>query len=360
MPVTNPYAKKKQTAPVVLPPSNGSRADIPAKPRASDGPPAIPSVLESTTFSQAFDEFDPDAGFGEEEKRAQLAFEEEVDPGEASSFDNGITARDHHSMLSTHVLHISQKQKGNPVLQHIRNVPHKFSPMVPDYIFAPTRCALYLSLRYHNLHPNYIHRRIAELKNDFEFRMLLCYVDLEDNTNPILFLNDLCVQNNLTLILAWSEQEAARYLETVKAFDGKDLSMIQKREFTNHIDKVSHTLSSVRSVNKTDAGQLLNQVGDSNLLHSSVLTVLNLHTCLQFGTFKNIVNASLDELSVCPGIGPKKVKRLHDAFHRPFNSEMKKRRVALGDKKEQSKGKDDSTGTEDSKGCKDSATASEV
>lgn len=277
MPVTNPYAKKKQTtAPVVLPPSNGLRPAIAATAASShkshascntsDGPPVIPSVLDSTTFSQAFDAFDPDSGFGEEEKRAQLAFEEEVDPndnGDGSSFDNGITARDHHSMLSTHVLHISQKQKGNPVLQHIRNVPHKFSPMVPDYIFAPTRCALYLSLRYHNLHPNYIHRRIAELRNDFEFRMLLCHVDLDDNTNPILFLNDLCVQNNLTLVLAWSEQEAARYLETVKAFDGKDLSMIQKREFTNHIDKISHALGSVRSVNKTDASQLLNQVGEA-------------------------------------------------------------------------------------------------
>ncbi|EJK59580.1 hypothetical protein THAOC_20175 [Thalassiosira oceanica] len=321
MPVTNPYAKKKQTtAPVVLPTSNGSRPAISAKPHASNGPPVIPSVLESTTFSQAFNEFDPDAGFGEEEKRAQLAFEEEVDPNNIGEDSSGITARDHHSMLSAHVLHISQKQKGNPVLLHIRNVPHKFSPMVPDYIFAPTR--------------------IAELKNDFEFRMLLCLVDLEDNTNPILFLNDLSVQNNLTLILAWSEQEAARYLETVKAFDGKDLSMIQKREFTNHIDKVSHALSSVRSVNKTDAGQLLNQ----------------------FGTFKSVVNASLDELSVCPGIGPKKVARLHDAFHRPFNSEMKKR-AASGDKKaaEQSKGKDDSTtGTGDAKRSKYSAAASEV
>ena len=36
--------------------------------------------------------------------------------------------------------------------------------------------------------------------------------------------------------------------------------------------------------------------------------------------------ASLEELSICPGIGVKKVRRLHDAFHRPFSREFSKRR----------------------------------
>ncbi|EED91661.1 predicted protein, partial [Thalassiosira pseudonana CCMP1335] len=191
----------------------------------------------------------------------------------------------------------STRQRGNPILAHIRNVPYQFSPMVPDYIFATTRCALYLSLRYHNLHPNYIHRRIAELKSDFELRVLLCHVDLDDNASVLLFLNDLCVQNNLTLILAWSEEEAARYVETFKAFEGKDASLIQKKEHTNYIDQISHVLGSVRSVNKTDSSQLLSQ----------------------FGTWKNLVGASVEELSVCPGVGVKKVRRLYEAFHRPFS-----------------------------------------
>ena len=183
--------------------------------------------------------------------------------------------------------------------------------MTPDYIMATTRCALYLSLRYHNLHPNYVHRRIAELKSDFEYRMLLVYVDIEDNTSPLLFVNDLCVQNNLTLILAWSEEEAARYLETVRAFDGKDDAMLRKREHTAHIDQVVEALK--KCVNQTDSKHLL----------------------AQFGCWKNLVGASADELSVCPGVGPIKVRRLYEAFHRPFSSmEMKKRRKEKKEKED--------------------------
>merc|ERR1712194_107068 len=189
-----------------------------------------------------------------------------------------------------------------PLIPHIRNVPHKFSTIVPDYIFAPTRCALFLSLRYHKLHPNYIHRRVAELKSDFEYRMLLCYVDIDDNTSPLLFLNDLCVQNNLSLILAWSEEEAARYLETVKAFDGRDATMIKKNHLTTHIEQATHALRGARSVNKTDALQLLTQ----------------------FGSWHRLANASVEELSICPGLGPKKVKRLREVFHRPFSAASKR------------------------------------
>ena len=292
----NPYNKPKKRTQERI-----SMEQLPPPTRRFSPPPAD----KSTTFSQAFGGEDPDAKFGEEELAQQRAFDESLtSTAETSSSTetnnnsiNGITPRDNHTILQPHVLHISTRQQGNPIISHIRNVPFKLSTMVPDYIMSPLRCALFLSLRYHNLHPNYIHRRIAELKSDFEYRMLLCYVDIEDNTSPLLFLNDLCVQNNLTLILAWSEEEAARYLETVKAFDGKDASLIQKREHTEHIDQVHHALNSARSVNKTDASQLLNQ----------------------FGCWRNLVQASADELSVCPGVGPKKVRRLFEAFHRPFS-----------------------------------------
>lgn len=269
--------------------------------------PPPPTVNEFTTFSQAFGNVDPDSEIVGEEQKQQLAFDRSI----ASSADNdsytntGVTPRDNQAMLQPHILHISTRQRGNPIIEHIRNVPYKFSELVPDYIMAATRCALFLSLRYHNLHPNYIHRRVAELKSDFEYRMLLCLVDIEDSAASILFLNDLCVQNNLTLILAWSEEEAARYLETVRAFDGKDPTpVIGKHEPKTHIEKIIRALGSVPSVNKSDASQLLTQ----------------------FGCFRNLVNASIDELSLCPGIGPKKVRRLHEAFHRPFTKDNKKKR----------------------------------
>jgi DNA excision repair protein ERCC-1 len=336
--IHNPYAKKPSSlaASVAPLPVGNPYARVVAREDTQQQPPPTkrpspPPVNEFTTFSQAFGNEDPDANFGEEDRAQQFVFDQEISSHNSSNTNNdtnlgnnlGITPRDHQTYLQPHTLHISTRQRGNPIIEHIRNVPFKYSTMVPDYIMSPTRCALFLSLRYHNLHPNYIHRRIAELRSDFEYRMLLCHVDLEDNATPILFLNDTCVQNNLTLILAWSEEEAARYLETVKAFDGKDPNtVIGKHEPKTHIEKVVHALCSVPSVNKTDASQLLNQ----------------------FGTFQRLATASVDEIGVCPGIGPKKVRRLFEAFHRPFSEESVKRRKER-DKVELEEGQEDQVKT---------------
>ena len=110
-------------------------------------------------------------------------------------------------------------------------------------------------------------------------------------------------------------------METFRAFDGKDASSIQKREHTNYIDQVSHVLGSVRSVNKTDSVQLISQ----------------------FGCWKNLVSASLEELSVCPGVGVKKVKRMAEAFRMPFSKEARKRRKmkAMEKEKEQNEGNEE-------------------
>jgi hypothetical protein len=44
---------------------------------------------------------------------------------------------------------VSKKQKGNTLLQHIRNVPWEYADIVPDYIMGSTQktCALFLSAR---------------------------------------------------------------------------------------------------------------------------------------------------------------------------------------------------------------------
>ena len=44
-------------------------------------------------------------------------------------------------------------QRGNPLLKSIRNVPWEYGDIVPDYVMGHTCCALFLSLRYHNLNP---------------------------------------------------------------------------------------------------------------------------------------------------------------------------------------------------------------
>ena len=40
--------------------------------------------------------------------------------------------------------------------------------------------------------------------------------------------------------------------------------------------------------------------------------------CAIVGSFKNIVTSSMEELVLCPGLGPIKVRNLHDVFNAPL------------------------------------------
>ena len=171
--VFNPYAKKKSTTSASAPaPATGnnrtksvhtnitasnpyskfkhSQQQTQQQPQRRVPPPP---VNVSTTFSQTFGDADPDAHFCEEERAQHVAFGETLASTTNSSNDesisnstNDIILRDHHTMLQPHILHISTRQRENPMIAHIRNVPYQYSTMVPDYIFAPTQCALFLSL----------------------------------------------------------------------------------------------------------------------------------------------------------------------------------------------------------------------
>jgi len=319
-PISNPYAKKAtnsaQSGVSAPPPRNPTHQQNPSRPppaaatgvgrtnnsnrnAAFSSIPHIP-VPRATTFSQAFESME-DSGSSDSQQQQQQQGQQS-----ASIPQPNMSERDHHVLLQQpHVLYASTKQRGNGVLDYIRNVPVQYHTMVPDYIFSSTGAALFLSIRYHNLYPEYIYRRIAALGKDFTLRVLLVLVDVDDNAAVLLHLNKAAVTHNLTLVLAWSEEEAARYLETYKALDGKDSSVIQKAKDSTHLaDQVTDVLTVVKGVNKTDA--------------ASVLT--------QFGSVAAAMAASPDELGLISGLGEVKVKRLHNAFHKPFSSKAARER----------------------------------
>jgi DNA repair protein Rad10 len=79
---------------------------------------------------------------------------------------------------------VSRRQEGNPVLRHVRNVRWQvlsvscasmrtadsralpqYADIVPDYILGNGTAALYISLRYHLLKPEYLFHRIRELRS---------------------------------------------------------------------------------------------------------------------------------------------------------------------------------------------------
>ena len=100
-------------------------------------------------------------------------------------------------------------------------------------------------------------------------------------------------------------QECARYLETYKSYETKPADAIQGRTDEDYLSRLNSALTTVRGVNKTD--------------------VLTLGATLKTAT--SIMKASIEQLAACPGLGPTKVKRLHDTFHEPFRKVVRQQRL---------------------------------
>ncbi|XP_073444396.1 DNA excision repair protein ERCC-1 [Dendrobates tinctorius] len=191
---------------------------------------------------------------------------------------------------------VSPRQRGNPLLKHVRNIPWEFGEIVPDYLLGETCCAFFLSLRYHNLNPEYIHTRLRSLGQSYALRVLLVLVDVKDPHFTLKELAKICILSDCTLVLSWSPEEAARYLETYKCYEQKPADVLKERTESDFMSRITDCLTTVKSVNKTDSCTLLTT----------------------FGTLANLANASREDLSFCPGLGPQKAKRLFDALHEPF------------------------------------------
>ena len=108
-------------------------------------------------------------------------------------------------------------------------------------------------------------------------------------------LTRLSLRCDLTLMLAWSADEAGRILDTYKAYEHKSADMIKEQQAGGALAQVTDALTSIRSVNKTDAAALLTA----------------------FGSLAQIIRATEEELALCPGIGPGKAKRLYEVLHMP-------------------------------------------
>ncbi|XP_058715990.1 DNA excision repair protein ERCC-1 isoform X4 [Poecile atricapillus] len=167
---------------------------------------------------------------------------------------------------------VSPRQRGNPVLRFIRNVPWEFGDVVPDYVLGQSSCALFLSLRYHQLHPEYIHERLRALGRSFSLQVLLLQVDVRDPLQALQDLARICLLSDCTLLLAWSAEESGRYLETFKCYEQKPPDLLRERV---EPDFLSRSLAAVAA-------------------------------------------ASPQDLSLCPGVGPQKARRLFDVLHQPF------------------------------------------
>ncbi|XP_076175376.1 DNA excision repair protein Ercc1 isoform X2 [Ptiloglossa arizonensis] len=201
-----------------------------------------------------------------------------------------------HDSSKFNTLLVNLKQKGNPLLKYVSSVPWEFSEIVPDYVMGKTSCALFLSIRYHQLNPDYIHERLKALGNMYNLRVLLVQVDVADPHHALKHLTRVCILADLTLMLAWNAEDAGKIIETYKAYENKPPDAIMDRSDTAPYQKLVSALTTIRSVNKTDATTLLST----------------------YETLSELIKTKPGKLSLCPGIGLQKAERIHKTLHEPF------------------------------------------
>lgn len=214
-------------------------------------------------------------------------------------------------------IQVSNSQKGNPLLTNslMKTVPWSYdSSILSDYYINPCLQFLFLSLKYHKLHPEYIWQRLRKMNkgstlvstiNDNVLRVLLVVVDVDSHQEILRRLLNLCIKHDLTLVLSWSFEEAGNYIAFAKQYESiasKVDSEIKGVKSSTYQGAVVDTLTSIRTVNKTDSVKLL----------------------ANCGSVKNIVLRSCepdtanDGISTIQGIGDRKLRNMKRVFLEPF------------------------------------------
>ncbi|KAJ5560052.1 Mating-type switching protein swi10 [Penicillium frequentans] len=198
---------------------------------------------------------------------------------------------------------VSTRQKGNPILNHIKLVPWEYTETPADYVIGMTTCALFLSLKYHRLHPEYVYSRIRLLAGKFNLRIVLVMVDIPNHEEVLKELSKTSIVNNLTLILCWSAPEAAHYLELFKSSENAQPTAIRTQQAQSYKESLVEFVTTPRSINKSDAASLIST----------------------FGSLQNAVNAQPEQINSVPGWGEKKVQQWCNAVREDFRVESTKK-----------------------------------
>ena len=199
---------------------------------------------------------------------------------------------------------VSPRQKGNPILANLRSFTWEFSDIPADYGLGLTTCALFLSLKYHRLHPEYIYNRIKQLAGKYNLRVLLVMVDIGNHEDSLKELSKTSLVNNVTVILCWSAAEAARYIELYKSYEHANANSIRGIESKGYGEKMVDFVTVPRSINKTDAVSLVSA----------------------FGSVRAAVTARPEEIVIVGGWGEKKVRRWCGVVNEPFRAKKATKR----------------------------------
>lgn len=225
------------------------------------------------------------------------------------------------SLKGNNIILANSNQSKNPLIKNLQNVRVVFNDSISPahFLLYDSCCAIFLSLKYHVIHPNYIYDRINDLQNRYQLKLLLVMIDHVIYEKSLKELTIVAIRTNFTLLPAWTYEEAAHHIENYRLNSDSTPDIIMGRmNGTNRTGQSSsesgtlkkndpssnnslrqnlvETLTTIKSVNRTDAVTLLSA----------------------FETFDSLIRANTDELTVCSGISMLKARRLHSTFNKPF------------------------------------------
>ncbi|VDN03612.1 unnamed protein product [Thelazia callipaeda] len=183
-----------------------------------------------------------------------------------------------------------KRQEGNPILKYLRNVPFEWAEIKADFEAGKEMGILYLSLKWHKLQPEYIETRMNSDGAGYAIKVLLVLVNV-DPRHILRELNLFCYRTGWTLILCYSAEEAAEYLENLHISRNKNeqsaVSAMQERKNKRlglqsdndaEFNQAVKFLTVIRSLTTSDAHRLI----------------------ATFGSIQKIANADVDRLLLCP------------------------------------------------------------
>ena len=133
-------------------------------------------------------------------------------------------------------------------------------------------------------------------------------VDIPNHEDSLRELAKTSLVNNVTVMLCWSAQEAARYLELYKSYEHANFSAIKGVQAEGYAERLVEFVTVPRAINKADAVSLVST----------------------FGSLRNAVNADPEQVSGVGGWGEKKVKAWCKAVEAPFRVTKAKKRGVTG------------------------------
>ena len=141
---------------------------------------------------------------------------------------------------------INQCQEGNQLLNQLKSINSQWvNNIYSDYSIEKAIDVLFLSLKYHRQYPTYIETRVKKIpQNNNNLKILLLLIDVDDPDISISKLNIFCIYNNLTLILAFSYEEAGNWILTCYKSQNESLDLLnsQKIDFKELASNSLHSI----------------------------------------------------------------------------------------------------------------------